>query len=75
MERAKFRQERVTNEAVTKRNEKKWLIRTGIRRFVTYLLHSQEFNVHLAGIYNKEMVHCRHTRLIAGVDAASRGKQ
>ncbi|MFS7948809.1 hypothetical protein Hanom_Chr06g00564201 [Helianthus anomalus] len=74
---AKFRQERVADEEVTEelrqqvkklKEEKKWLIGTGIHCFVTYLLHSQEFNVHLAGIYTKAMAHGRHTCLIAGVD-------
>ncbi|KAF5805567.1 hypothetical protein HanXRQr2_Chr05g0210861 [Helianthus annuus] len=56
------------------KEDMKWLIGSGIRGFVTCLLHSQEFNLHLAGIYSKVMAHGRHTGLVAGVDAASRGE-
>ncbi|MFS7970607.1 hypothetical protein Hanom_Chr09g00822901 [Helianthus anomalus] len=56
------------------KEDRKWLIGSRIRRFATYLLHSQEFNLHVAGIYSKVMAHGRHTSLIAGVDVASRGE-
>ncbi|MFS8001760.1 hypothetical protein Hanom_Chr13g01194221 [Helianthus anomalus] len=73
IERAKFRQERPADEVVTVElrqrvkqleEDRKWLIGSGIVRFVTYLLHSQEFNFHLVGIYSKAMAHGRHTCLI-----------
>ncbi|MFS8026875.1 hypothetical protein Hanom_Chr16g01491811 [Helianthus anomalus] len=73
IERAKYRQERVADEAVTEelrqevkqlKEDKKWLIGSCICRFVTYLLHSKEFNLHLAGIYFKAMAHGHHTGLI-----------
>ncbi|MFS7961843.1 hypothetical protein Hanom_Chr08g00719801 [Helianthus anomalus] len=80
---AKFRQECVADEAITEElrqraiqleEDKKWMIGSGLRRFVTYLLHIQEFNQHLAGIYAKDMAHGRHAGLIAGFDAASKGE-
>ncbi|MFS7993320.1 hypothetical protein Hanom_Chr12g01092651 [Helianthus anomalus] len=74
---------RVADEAVTEelrqqvkqlKEDKKWLIGSGIHGFVTYIRHIHEFNLHHAGIYSKAMAHGRHTRLIVGIDAASRGK-
>ncbi|MFS8026860.1 hypothetical protein Hanom_Chr16g01491651 [Helianthus anomalus] len=73
IERTKYRQERVANEAVMEelrqqvkqlKEDKKWLIVSCIRRFVTILLHSKEFNLQLAGIYSKAMAHGHHTGLI-----------
>ncbi|MFS7993322.1 hypothetical protein Hanom_Chr12g01092671 [Helianthus anomalus] len=56
------------------KENKKWLIGSGIHGFVTYLRHIHEFNLHLADIYSKAMAHGRHIGLIVGIDAASRGK-
>ncbi|MFS7977705.1 hypothetical protein Hanom_Chr10g00907181 [Helianthus anomalus] len=55
IERAKYKQERVAEEAVTEELR-------------------QQFNLHLAGKYSKEMAHGRHTDLFAGFDATSHGE-
>ncbi|MFS7984720.1 hypothetical protein Hanom_Chr11g00989861 [Helianthus anomalus] len=58
---AAYQSKRVADEAATEElrqrvnqleEDRKWLIASGLRRFVTYLLHNQEFNLHLAGIYS-----------------------
>ncbi|KAJ0435845.1 hypothetical protein HanIR_Chr17g0897891 [Helianthus annuus] len=76
MERNKFKAEKAANEAYTEelrqrveklKDEKRWLIRTGVRHFITYLHHRQEFNDPLVGIYHKVVAHGRHTTLIAGL--------
>ncbi|KAJ0605241.1 hypothetical protein HanHA300_Chr02g0060781 [Helianthus annuus] len=81
VKRAKFRQARVTDEAGIEElrqwvkqleEDKKWVIGSVLCRFVTYLLHNQEFNQHLAGIYSKAMAHGRDVGLLAGFDVASK---
>ncbi|MFS7989102.1 hypothetical protein Hanom_Chr11g01042771 [Helianthus anomalus] len=61
MEQNKFKAEKVANEAYMEelrqqveklKDEKKLLIGIGVSNLITYLLYSQEFNAHLAGIYH-----------------------
>lgn len=55
--------------------EKEWLISKGVARFVTNLLHSQEFNAPLADIYAKAIAFGRHGGIQAGFKAAEEGQK